>query len=580
MELLRVFLAMVPVVMAGVLQAIAIRFNPLPQLASPLDFGVRLRGEPLLGANKTIRGVLVMVLGSTLFTWAFRGLLTTERLPQGWPSLADPGSALFVGMLMGLGYSLGELPNSFIKRRLRIAPGARPNDGSQILFYLADQLDSVIGVVLVMEIVFALPLNTLLSLFVVGALVHIAFDRLLYAFGVKRGNDATLLPAPFPLGRVAQISSEQLSPPPGPLPAKRGGGEKSPESWAGEASPALRTSTYPAPPWGAGPGVRGTNATLVCTRRPLERERIQSRDDGMEQSSSPPPHTPIESETRPLLVRVLIYLVERFSLLSALPAFAVQYAFIAHYVSAASSFQGWSKLLSGFMTFVGIFLILRLSDDLKDKQHDDRYYADRPVQRGLVTTRELRVMLLISVIMLAIANVMTSTAIGFVLFLATLAYLVLMRYEFFIPDILRPRLLLYLATHQLFVPILIAYVIYHNGGTISGPQDALFVVLNLLMIMAVEVARKIRPTVLDQTGRDTYSAYLGHGRAVLFLLAILGAAQWLFYSTVRIPAWMFLLLLLPALVSAYYFRTDSRYSAKLVLNSTVLLLTVNMLVAL
>lgn len=300
----------------------------------------------------------------------------------------------------------------------------------------------------------------------------------------------------------------------------------------------------------------------------------------MEQSSSPPPHTPIESETRPLFVRILVYLVERFSLLSALPAFAVQYAFIAHYVSAASSFQGWSKLLSGFMTFVGIFLILRLSDDLKDKQHDDRYYADRPVQRGLVTTRELRVMLLISVIMLAIANVMTSTAIGFVLFLATLAYLVLMRYEFFIPDILRPRLLLYLATHQLFVPILIAYVIYHNGGTISGLQDALFVVLNLLMIMAVEVARKIRPTVLDQTGKDTYSAYLGHGKAVLFLLAILGAAQWLFYSTVQIPAWMFLLLLMPALVSAYYFRTDSRSSAKLVLNSTVLLLTVNMLVAL
>jgi Na+/H+-translocating membrane pyrophosphatase len=99
------------------------------------------------------------------------------------------------------------------------------------------------------------------------------------------------------------------------------------------------------------------------------------------------------------------------------------------------------------------------------------------------------------------------------------------------------------------------------------------------MIMAVEVARKTRPTDLDQTGRDTYSSYLGRGRAVILLLAILFTAQALFSLVAGVPIWLAVSLALPALVCVYYLRADSNSSAKAVLNGTVLFLTINMIAA-
>jgi hypothetical protein len=467
----------------------------VPQLARPLDFGVRFHGEPVLGDNKTLRGLLIMVLGSALFAWGSSFLLTPDRFPAGMPFLAGQTSAIVFGLLLGLGYSLGELPNSFVKRRLRIAPGARPAGSSRILFYLTDQMDSVIGVVLLVGIVYAPPLNWVISLLLVGGLVHILFDRLLYATRVK-GRETS----PFARERSSEEKSRELS------------------------------------------GERG--------------------------------------RARPLAIRFLIYLVERFSLFSVLPALVIHYLFVTHYVFGGLHFPEWPRWVTSLSTFVGVFLILRLLDDMKDKQHDDQYYLDRPIQRGLITLHELQMILIGVVVLLVIANFLFSTTPGLLLFLATLGYLALMRVEFFMPRFLRPRLLLYLVSHQLFIPILITYVIYHNGGVLATTQDILFVILNLLVIMAVEVARKIRPTWLDRTGRDTYSAYLGRGRSVLFLLAVLVAAQLLFHGTAGVPLWVFVLLLAPMLAGLYYLRADSRSSANLVLNATVLLLTLNMLVAL
>lgn len=487
--------AILPVLLAGVVQSVAIRFNLLPQLARPLDFGIRFRGEPMLGANKTLRGLLIMVIGSALFAWGSSFLLTAGQIPEWLPFLAGQNSAIVFGLLLGLGYSLGELPNSFIKRRLRIAPGARPAGNSRILFYLADQMDSVVGVVLLVGIVYAPPLSWVISLLLVGGVIHILFDRLLYVTGVK--------------GR-------EMVPPAQERNTKEKGQE---------------------------PGGEGERA-------------------------------------RPLAIRFLIYLVERFSLLSVLPAFVIHYLFITHYVFGALLFPEWTRWVTSLSTFVGVFLILRLSDDVKDKQHDDRYYSDRPVQRGLISLRELQAILVGTTVLLVIANLLFSTTPALLLFLAALGYLALMRVEFFMPRFLRPRLLLYLVTHQLFIPILVAYVIYNNGGVLATPQDILFVLLNLLVIMAVEVARKIRPTLLDQTGRDTYSAYLGRGGSILFLLAVLAAAQLLFHGIAGVPLWLFALLLAPVLAGVYYMRADSRSSAKVVLNSTVLLLTLNMLAAL
>src|SRR5581483_10209 len=53
--------------------------------------------------------------------------------------------ALIVGSLMGLGAMLGELPNSFVKRQLGIAPGAHARGPRRVVFYLWDQVDLLCG---------------------------------------------------------------------------------------------------------------------------------------------------------------------------------------------------------------------------------------------------------------------------------------------------------------------------------------------------------------------------------------------------------------------------------------------------
>jgi hypothetical protein len=174
-----------PVVVAGIAHSLAIRFDLLPQLATRLDFGVRLGGTPLLGANKTFRGPIIMILVAAVSAWALSFELDAAQLPQRFGFMTQPGPAFWLGAVMGLGYALGELPNSFVKRRLGIAPGDSPGGIAGRIFHVVDQVDSVIGTVVLLWAFYAPPAGVLLALLAAGSLVHIVFDQCLYLCGVK-----------------------------------------------------------------------------------------------------------------------------------------------------------------------------------------------------------------------------------------------------------------------------------------------------------------------------------------------------------------------------------------------------------
>ena len=202
---MKVLLVILPVVLAGIVHSAVIRGNWLPSLAQPLDFGAQLGGRPLLGANKTFRGPLVMLAGSALAAWALSlalnaagmaecalhpalpcaPLAAARWLPHGFEFMLAPERAAMLGALMGLGYALGELPNSFIKRWLGIAPGGNPGGVAGFLCYLADQVDSVLGVTVLLGCFYAPPAEVLLALLALGSLIHIVFDYCLYLTGVK-----------------------------------------------------------------------------------------------------------------------------------------------------------------------------------------------------------------------------------------------------------------------------------------------------------------------------------------------------------------------------------------------------------
>ena len=187
----------VPVVMAGVVHGFVIKNDLASALARPLDAGRTFRGRPIFGRNKTWRGLVVMSLVSTLVVLVQRLLSFHDALRP--VSAVDYGatSTLALGLALGLGYSLGELPNSFLKRRLMIVPGGRAKRRT-VLQYVVDQGDSAAGVVVAL-LVFVHDPSVLAWVFVGGLALHAFADCLFYVFGVKQRQPA-LQPAPAVAG--------------------------------------------------------------------------------------------------------------------------------------------------------------------------------------------------------------------------------------------------------------------------------------------------------------------------------------------------------------------------------------------
>ena len=129
----------IAIVFGGVWHMVAVKRNWLAPLCRPI-------AENLFGRNKTWRGLVIVpvltAIGAVL-------LFPLEALwPHlGWQSPLNGHSLLLAGLCGGAGYVLAELPNSWFKRQLGIAPGETP-DQHRWLFLTLDQVDSGIGAAL------------------------------------------------------------------------------------------------------------------------------------------------------------------------------------------------------------------------------------------------------------------------------------------------------------------------------------------------------------------------------------------------------------------------------------------------
>lgn len=183
--MLRASWLILPVVVGGLAHVAILKTDLLGFLAVPIDGGAIWRGRPVLGANKTWRGIAVMTGSTSLAS----GMLAALVRRKHWMSALDvlaPGrlNVWLAGALCGLTYCLAELPNSFVKRRLRVAPGARATSGGR-LQYLVDQADSVAGCMVPLRMLYRSDASELLTAFALGVTVHIGIDQLIYAIGVK-----------------------------------------------------------------------------------------------------------------------------------------------------------------------------------------------------------------------------------------------------------------------------------------------------------------------------------------------------------------------------------------------------------
>ncbi len=159
----------------GVLHMVAVKKDWLPFLKIPVS-------QRLFGKNKTIRGFILMPLFSVPGAYLAYALLGGyERLTV---NIRETPWLVF-GLVVGFCYVLSELPNSFVKRRMGIAPGESPTKG-RFLMTMVDNLDSSIGGGILFYFYFKAPLLTALAVVVLGPLVSFIIKRLLYLLKLKK----------------------------------------------------------------------------------------------------------------------------------------------------------------------------------------------------------------------------------------------------------------------------------------------------------------------------------------------------------------------------------------------------------
>lgn len=150
----------------------------LRDIKTPMDFGKHWRGKRIFGNNKTWRGLLIGIVVSIVVVWL------QQVIYQNWSFVRDFSlidyttiNAFVVGSLFALGALLGDACESFIKRQLNVPAGES--------WFPFDQLDYVIGGLLLVSLVVSLSLKNYLVITLVWFSMHIIFAYLFYLLGFK-----------------------------------------------------------------------------------------------------------------------------------------------------------------------------------------------------------------------------------------------------------------------------------------------------------------------------------------------------------------------------------------------------------
>jgi CDP-2,3-bis-(O-geranylgeranyl)-sn-glycerol synthase len=156
---------------AGIANMAPVAANWVPILqdwTTPIDFGRKHKGQRLLGNNKTWRGIVVGTLigGLTAIIISKLNVNTVSTVPP-----------FVVGCLLGFGALSGDAVESFFKRRR----GVKPGDS----WFPFDQLDYIVGALLLVCLFVPLPLWAIATIIGVYFVLHIIMVYIFYKLGIK-----------------------------------------------------------------------------------------------------------------------------------------------------------------------------------------------------------------------------------------------------------------------------------------------------------------------------------------------------------------------------------------------------------
>ena len=192
--ILSLYLTLMPVILAGIANMIFCKSSLLDSVNQPIDAGRQLGdGRRLFGANKTWMGFWGMVvwglLAQLIWSYFLARQPDLEKLHLIYAHYPNKLATNFpLGILLGLAYVVFELPNSYLKRRLDISPGKTAKDAWKYPFILLDQIDSLIGILLVLHLYISLDWAQVIGLLLVGTLTHLGVNRLLYLAKLRQNR--------------------------------------------------------------------------------------------------------------------------------------------------------------------------------------------------------------------------------------------------------------------------------------------------------------------------------------------------------------------------------------------------------
>jgi hypothetical protein len=180
-----------PIIFSALVHGVVMKYELLPWLKKPMDMGVTFRGKPLFGPNKTWRGFITCSTGTIVFTYFIRFLYFNSEVFKNISivdfNLVDP---LHIGMALGIGMMLGELPNSFFKRQMGIRSGERGSGFTGILFRIFDQIDLLLGIWFLLLFVqgFSVAKNIDILIFSIAfaLVIHFLIAQIGYYMGMRK----------------------------------------------------------------------------------------------------------------------------------------------------------------------------------------------------------------------------------------------------------------------------------------------------------------------------------------------------------------------------------------------------------
>jgi CDP-2,3-bis-(O-geranylgeranyl)-sn-glycerol synthase len=132
----------------------------------PLDFGREFKdGRRILGDGVTWKGTIVGTCIGTV-VGLLQGIIAGDII-----------SGILLGFSLGLGALLGDAAGSFIKRRLNIGRG-RPAP-------ILDQLDFVVGALLLSSLFFNPSLEFIALALIISPILHLSANAIGYVLGMK-----------------------------------------------------------------------------------------------------------------------------------------------------------------------------------------------------------------------------------------------------------------------------------------------------------------------------------------------------------------------------------------------------------